>query len=189
MEQNETSPSTRARSLLAGRVKDEAPREVERSAASKESPRDRAAKRAAELRGHIGDMDSGTDDFFVPPEYIPDGWSYEWKRKTNVGMEDPAYQVQLARMGWEPVPASRHPAMMPDDNKYQIIERKGLVLMERPLEITEEARDIELRRARNQIRQKEEQLASAPEGTLTRNHAQAKPKISKSYSAIPVPRD
>ena len=189
MEQSDNAPATRARSLLAGRVKEEAPREVERASAPKESSRDRADKRAAELRGHLGNMDSGTDDFFVPPEYIPDGWSYEWKRKTNVGMEDPAYQVALARMGWEPVPASRHPAMMPDDNKYQVIERKGLILMERPKEITDEARDIELRRARNQIRQKEAQLASAPEGTLTRDHAQARPKISKSYEAIPVPRD
>ena len=160
-----------------------------RGAMREEDPRAAASRRAAEIMQHLGGLDEGTDDFYIEPHKIPDGWSYEWKRKTNVGMEDPAYQVQLARMGWEPVPASRHPAMMPDDNKYQIIERKGLVLMERPLEITEEARDIELRRARNQIRQKEEQLASAPEGTLTRNHAQAKPKISKSYSAIPVPRD
>ena len=186
METEETRPVGRPRSLLAGKI---ATNEAAAPVAREESPRDRAAKRAAELRGHIGNMDSGTDDFFVPPEYIPDGWSYEWKRKTNVGMEDPAYQVQLSRMGWEPVPASRHPAMMPDDNKYQVIERKGMSLMERPKEITDEARDIELRRARNQIRQKEAQLASAPDGTLTRDHSQAKPKISKSYEAIPIPRD
>ena len=189
METEETRPVGRPRSLLAGRVKPEVTVDAIPGVAREESPRDRAAKRAAELRGHIGNMDSGTDDFFVPPEYIPDGWSYEWKRKTNVGMEDPAYQVQLSRMGWEPVPASRHPAMMPDDNKYQVIERKGMILMERPKEITDEARDIELRRARNQIRQKEAQLASAPDGTLTRDHSQAKPKISKSYEAIPIPRD
>jgi hypothetical protein len=187
METEETRPVGRPRSLLAGKI---ATNEAAAPVAREESPRDRAARRAAELRGHIGNMDQGTDDFFVPPEYIPDGWSYEWKRKTNVGMEDPAYQVQLARMGWEPVPASRHPAMMPDDNKYQIIERKGLVLMERPMEITEEARQIEKQRARNQIRQKEAQLASTPEGGLGhRDHAQVKPRISKSYEPIPIPQD
>lgn len=186
METEETRPVGRPRSLLAGKI---ATNESAEPAAREESPRDRAARRAAELRGHIGNMDEGTDDFFVPPEYIPDGWSYEWKRKTNVGMEDPAYQVALARMGWEPVPASRHPSMMPEGNKYLIIERKGMVLMERPLEITEEARQIERNRARNQIRQKEAQLASAPEGTLTRDHAQVKPKISKGYEAIPIPKD
>jgi len=189
METNETQPVRRARSVLTKAVKEDAPHEVAAAPVKIESDRDRAARRAAELRGHIGSLDVGQDDFFVPPEYVPDGWSYEWKRKTNVGMEDPAYQVQLARMGWEPVPASRHPSMMPDDNKYKIIERKGLVLMERPKEITDEARDIEYRKARNQIRQKEAQLASAPDGTLTRDHAQARPKISKSYEAIPVPKD
>jgi len=188
MEMEETRPVGRPRSLLAGKARPETDSEAA-PAAREESPRDRAAKRAAELRGHLGSMDQGTDDFFVPPEFIPDGWSYEWKRKTNVGMEDPAYQVALARMGWEPVPASRHPSMMPDGNKYQIIERKGMVLMERPLEITEEARQIERNLARNQIRQKEAQLSSAPEGTLTRDHAQARPKISKSYEAIPIPKD
>jgi hypothetical protein len=189
METEETRPVGRPRSLLAGRVKSEADADSAPIVAREESPRERAARRAAELRGHIGNMDEGTDDFFVPPEFIPDGWSYEWKRKTNVGMEDPAYQVALARMGWEPVPASRHPAMMPEGSKYQVIERKGMILMERPLEITEEAKNIELRRARNQIRQKEQQLASAPDGTLTRDHAQARPKISKSYEAIPIPKD
>jgi len=184
------NPVGRPRSILAGRVKEPSEgRELERGAMREESPRERAAKRAAELRGHLGDMDQGRDDFYVPPEYIPDGWSYEWKRKTNVGQEDPAYQVALARMGWEPVPASRHPSMMPDGNKYQIIERKGMILMERPLEITEEARAIEQRLARNQVRQKEAQLASAPDGTMTRDHAQTKPRISKGYEAIPIPKD
>jgi hypothetical protein len=185
METEEVRPVGRPRSLLAGK---ETP-PANAPAPKTESSRDRAAKRAAELRGHLGDMNQGTDDFFVPPEFIPDGWSYEWKRKTNVGMEDPAYQVALARMGWEPVPSSRHPSMMPDDNKYQIIERKGMILMERPLEITEEARQIERNNARNQIRNKEQQLAAAPDGTMTRDHAQARPKINKSFEAIPIPKD
>ena len=189
MDPTENATSGRPRSVLANRIKDDTSRDLERTPMREESPRERAAKRAAELRGHIGNLDEGTDDFYVPTEYIPDGWSYEWKRKTNVGMEDPAYQVHLARMGWEAVPASRHPSMMPEGNKYQVIERKGMILMERPNEITDEAKDIELRRARNQIRQKEAQLASAPEGTLTRDHAQAKPKINKSYEAIQIPKD
>jgi hypothetical protein len=187
METEETRPVGRPRSLLAGKIPTNEPAAP---AAREESPRDRAARRAAELRGHLGDMNQGTDDFFVPPEYIPDGWSYEWKRKTNVGMEDPAYQVALARMGWEPVPAARHPSMMPDGNKYLTIERKGMILMERPLEITEESRQIDRNNARNQIRQKEAQLSSAPDGGLGhRDHAQVKPKISKSYEAIPIPKD
>lgn len=134
-------------------------------------------------------MDEGPDDFYIDQSLIPPGWSYEWKRKTVMGMEDPAYQVQLSRMGWEPVPASRHPSYMPVGNSYNTIERKGMILMERPMELTEEARSIEARRARDRVRQKEAQLNSAPDGQFSRNHPQAQAKISKSYEAIPIPEN
>ena len=91
-----------------------------------EDPRARAAARAAAIREHIGDIDEGTDEFYIPAEVIPEGWNYEWKRRLLMGAEDPAYQVQLARNGWEPVPASRHPEMMPSTGNYQTIERKLL---------------------------------------------------------------
>lgn len=155
-----------------------------------EDPRAAAARRAAEIRGHLGSMDEGTDEFYIDPSQIPDGWAYEWKRKTVLGQEDPAYQVHLARTGWEPVPTNRHPEMMPGQGNHPMIERKGMMLMMRPKVISEEARDIELRRARGQVKAKEEQLAGAPEGGLGhRDHAQVKPKIGKSYEAMPVPKD
>lgn len=153
-----------------------------------DDPRERAARRAAEVRGHVGSMDEGTDDFYIPPELVPEGWSYEWKRKTILGQEDPAYAVALARKGWEPVPANRHPSMMPDGGTFSTIERKGMVLMERPLELTDEARDIERRRARAQVRQKEEQLNAAPAGQFDRNNKDnSLVKVKKSYEAMPIP--
>jgi hypothetical protein len=106
-----------------------------------------------------------------------------------LNQEDPAYQVALARKGWEPVPASRHPEMMPGGAAINSIERKGMVLMERPKDITDEAIDIEKRRARQQMRQKEAQLNSAPEGQFTRNHPQARAKIKTDYAPIPIPAD
>ena len=155
-----------------------------------EDPRVRAARRAAEIRNHVGTMDEGTDEFYVPPEEIPDGWTYEWKRKSVFGKEDPAHQVALARKGWEPVPASRHPSMMPDSGGYNTIERKGMILMERPQEVTEEARIAEMRRARMQVRQKEEHLNSAPSGQFERNNKEnSLVKVKKSYEAVPIPKD
>ena len=164
-------------------------RQEMRPAMREEDPRTRAARRAAELRDHKGDMDDGTDDFFIDSSAIPDGWAYEWKRKTVLGQEDPAYQVALARNGWEPVPAQRHASYMPNGSTYSTIERKGMILMERPAEISDEVRAIELRKARNQIRQKEEQLNSAPDGQFGRDHSQVKPKINKSFEPIPIPKD
>ena len=158
-----------------------------RPAMREEDSRSAAARRAAELRGHLGDIVEGQDDFYVPLDEIPDGWTYEWKRHTTYGQEDPAYQIQLARSGWEPVPASRHPWMMPNNTSSQTILRKGLILMMCPTEIVQERQSAELRKARMQVRHKEQQLAGTPDGTMTRDHAQARPKISKSYEAMPIP--
>jgi hypothetical protein len=155
---------------------------------NEEDPRARAARRAAEVRGHLGSMDDGTDIFALPP--APSGWSYEWKRKSVLGQEDPAHQVALRRMGWDPVPSARHPEMMPSDNVSNTIERKGMILMERPTELVEEARTIELQRARQQVNHKEAQLAGVPEGGLgNRDHPQVKPRIGKSYEAMPIPKE
>lgn len=155
-----------------------------------EDPRTRAARRAEEIRNHLGGLDEGTDEFFIDPRDIPPGWSYEWKRKTVLGQEDPAYMVSLARKGWEPVPASRHPHMMPEGYVTASIERKGLILMERPLELTEEQRELDRRAAINQVRQKEQQLAQAPSGQFERqNKDSTLVKVKKSYESIPIPKD
>lgn len=165
------------------------PRPTMRPSMREEDPRTRAARRAAELRDHRnGEMDEGVDEFFIDPSDIPEGWAYEWKRKTVLGAEDPAYQVALARAGWEPVPTNRHPSYMPMGGDYPFIERKGMILMERPKEITDEARSIELRKARQQVRQKEAQLNSAEGGQFERsNKDQSLVKINRSYESIPIP--
>lgn len=154
-----------------------------------DDPRARAAKRAAELRGHLGEVVDGSDDFYIDYDMIPDGWTYEWKRHTTYGAEDPAYQVSLARSGWTPVPASRHPEMMPHNTENATILRKGMILMECPTEITDERKRAELQKARNQVRYKEQQIAGTPDGTLTRDHARVKPQIKKSYEAMPIPEE
>lgn len=158
-----------------------------RPALREEDPRARARKRAEELRAHLGDLDEGTDDFYVDPHAVPDGWTYEWKRHTVYGQEDPSYQVQLAREGWTPVPSSRHPNMMPAGSSDSVILRKGCVLMECPTEIIMERKTIELKKARDQVRHKEAQLSGTPEGTMTRDHAKVRPNIKKGYEPIPVP--
>lgn len=154
-----------------------------------ESPRERAARRTAELRGHDTDLgDDGNDEFFIELGIIPDGWSYEWKARTILGAEDPAHQVALARKGWEVVPASRHPELMPMGYKGVEITRKGMVLMERPMEITQEAHNAALRKARMQMRDKEAQLTQAKGGEFDRtNKGDPLVRINKKYEAMPIP--
>lgn len=161
-------------------------REEMRASKREEDPRSRAERRAAEIRQHLkGDISDGADRFFVDPRIIPDGWSYEWKRKTIWGKEDPAHEVELARQGWETVPASRHPQMMPKGN-WQTIERDGMVLMERPKVLTDDVHKDNLKRARLQVRAKEAQLTQAPEGTFDRDDPRVRPSIKKSFEAMPI---
>ena len=155
-----------------------------------EDPRARAARRAAELRDHLGEEPDGTDEFYIDPNDIPDGWDYEWKARFVMNQEQATHILALRRAGWEEVPTSRHPSYMPMNSDAPYIERKGMVLMERPKEITDDARARELRKARLQVRHKEEQLNSAAGGQFDRNNKdQSLVNIRKSYESIPVPKD
>lgn len=161
-----------------------------RPAMREEDPRARAARRAAELRDHLGEESDGVDEFFIDPNDIPDGWDYEWKAKFVLGQEQATHILALRRAGWEEVPTSRHPSYMPMNTDLPYIERKGMVLMERPKEITDEARARELRKARLQVRHKEEQLNSAAGGQFDRsNKDQSLVNIRKSYESIPIPNE
>lgn len=188
--ENEMNEPSRRRSRPLEGLAAALPREDMREPVREDDPLTRAAKRAAELRGHMAGLSDSVDDFYIDPDMAPDGWTYEWKRHLLLGAEDPSYNVALARAGWEPVPVNRdakHRAMMPMNWGGAYIERKGMILMERPTEIVEEARMLERRAARDQVRAKEAQLAGTPDGTMTRDHPQAKPQIKKGWSALDVP--
>ena len=45
---------------------------------AEESPRERAARRTAELRGHDTDLgDDGNDEYYIESGIIPDGWMFQ----------------------------------------------------------------------------------------------------------------
>lgn len=154
-----------------------------------DDPRQRAALRAAELRDHLGDTEASSSQFDIPAENIPDGWTYNWKRISVFEWEDKNNLINVRRDGWDPVPASRHPEMMPKDDTSGYVIRDGMMLMECPTEIVDERKRFEMKKARDQVRFKEAQLSGTPEGTLTRDHAQVKPQIKKSFEAMPIPKE
>ena len=152
--------------------------------------RERAKRRVEALRKQLDDLPEGLDEFYIPLDIIPDGWSYEWKRYTFLNAQDPTYQVALAQTGWEAVPASRHPSLMPLGWGKAHIERKGMILMERPLEITQEMKRRDDKNARDAVRQKAEQISQAPPGTFQRQDAKGGnlAKVSVGYeSGVMVP--
>jgi hypothetical protein len=137
-----------------------------------EDPREAAAKRSAEILAQLGDNFDEQDDFFVPPELIPDGWTYEWKKWSVHNQEDAGYVNSFLRTGWSFVPADRvgHEMFIPSNWKEKIILKKGMVLVERPTEICELVKNRMLKQARDQVRIKEQQLNEAPPGTLDRDN-------------------
>ena len=160
----------------------------ERPAMRPEDSRADAAKRAAEILGNFDGTEMSNDDFAAPAP--PDGWTYEWKVKTVLNQEDPARMMGYLRTGWENVPCSRHPEMMPVGYKGDTIERKGQILMQRPKEITDRFKERDRQAAKAQVRTKEEQLNAAPQGQFERKNKDASlGRISKGYEPMPVPGD
>lgn len=161
-------------------IKESGRLELRPASVHEETSQDRAARRIAELKGHNNaNIDEGTDKFASPTP--PDGWSYEWKVKSVMGYVDAAYLQKMARSGWEPVDVSRHPDMMAR-GAIGAIERDGMVLCERPEEITKEIQARDLRNARAQVRMKEGQLdPKGRGGIISREDAQVAPNVKKDY--------
>lgn len=153
---------------------------------------ERAKMRADAIRAHGngGDFDEESDRFHIDTTLIPQGWTYEWKTHSVLGQVDEGYEAGLARKGWEPVPRSRHPEYMPPGSTNKIIERDGMILMERPSEFTEEFRRQERQMAKTQVRHKEEQLSLTPSGTLPRDaHPNVAPSIRKGFERMEIPKE
>ncbi len=122
------------------------------------------------------------DQFWLPVEEIPEGLSYEWKRMSVMGQDDPFYIAQLREQGWEPVLATRHPNWVPPGYDKPNIIKGGLILMERPEELTAEARAEEKKMAKQQVREAEARLGMTPRGELSRDHPGIKVGVMKEWN-------
>jgi len=150
-----------------------------------EQSRARAEARIRAIRGNP-DLANGTDrdKYWAPPP--PDGFDYQWKLKSVLNQDDNDRIRQNELNGWEEVPLSRHPELMPKGWKGETIEVGGLVLMERPKVFTDEARAAERQAAREAIITKENQMRDGRSNDLGRREVQ---KFNKSYDRITVPNE
>lgn len=84
---------------------------------------------------------------YVPKDKIPSGMTYAWVRESTLNEPDPDNMTDRMIRGWQPVPANRHPEMVPpplpgyEGMEVQVIRRGGLILCECP------TRDVEERQA------------------------------------------
>jgi hypothetical protein len=131
---------------------------------------ERARKRIAEIRALAGDDDDNSE-VFVDKWFAqaPPGWTYEWKTHSVFNKEYPQYLTSLMRTGWTPVPASRHRDLTYPGYDGENVIVDGMLLMERPKELTDRVRKRETLKAWDQVRQSEAKLAEAGPGQAPRN--------------------
>lgn len=145
-------------------VREEPVRELNRSAAPRLS---RSRKRSE-------------DKYFVDQKIVPRGVSYEWKRMSCYGQPDPDHINNLQDNHWTPVPQDRHPNL--------VVKKDGMILMERPAYLTDEARQEDYDLAIGQVQSVRQNVSDTPQGQFDRNHPSARraTKVSSDYNlAIP----
>lgn len=90
------------------------------------------------------------DQFNVPERFKEPGWDYQWIRTSCMNKPDPAHVNANLENGWTPVQASQMPGAFMPSGHNGAIERDGLMLVERPLAMTEQAVQDGIRAAHGQ---------------------------------------
>lgn len=128
--------------------------------------------------------EGGTSKYDIPAHVVPDGMDWQWKRLSYAGKEDTDHQVSLQRDGaWDPVPHSAWPERLGVfGEKDQAIVVEGLVLMQRPLEYTEQVREEEKMRATSSVSDHFKSLGLNDSGAVPKMKA----KVKMDYSSVQV---
>jgi hypothetical protein len=122
--------------------------------------------------------DRNIDKYAIPKDEMPAGWSYQWIAETVLNEPQTGAMMDFRQKQWSNVPQERHPTIP--------VRQGGLVLVERPIVLTEEARQEELQEARDQVRANVEQFT--PGGGLQKTGAIRKGRpVSVSADGVPDP--
>lgn len=165
-----------------------------REAEVRTEPVREAMRETARVRTRKG---SGTDQLHIPREMIPEDVDLQWVPDSILGQPAIQQRMSFEVNGWRPVTGDmwdgRFDGMfMPKGHKGEI-NVGGLVLMERPLELTLEARAEENKSARDAVRAEEAKLRGGNiDGVaFDTNHptARAKTFINKErLPSMPIPQ-
>jgi hypothetical protein len=121
-----------------------------------------------------------TDDpLYIDPRIVPPGMSWEWKREKVHGATDETYMYNLMENHWAPVDAEKAPHLVAKGHQGAV-RKGGLILMERPAYLTQEARQEDYELAMGEVHRKEASLLDAPPGTFVRDH----PSVRKQHRIV-----
>lgn len=123
---------------------------------------------------HRGAAEVGVDRFWIPPDLLKrvrsEGYSWEWKEETVLGQKRSGVAAIQAQVGWEPVMHESYPGVFApqfDADGQPVkgpVRRDGLMLMERPLALTEEAMRDEKRKADEKVGRAKHQYSKIDTG-------------------------
>lgn len=134
----------------------------------------------------LRDEDDAGDQFYIDPNIVPDGWSYNFKRISVAGLEDVQHKARMRRMGWTPVPAVRHPELFGDIRDQDAPGIKGdQMLMERPVEFTRDAHMHDYKKARKHVADQSRKLQISSHDLLPRRLIKQK----KTFASVDIPDD
>src|ERR1700689_1827489 len=143
----------------------EAPARRGRPPGRRNQPRDAVRSGPRTYQGRDGEeltrtRKSGLDPFFVPPTFPPPGWEYQWCAVASLGNKEIVRTmiIEFHQNGWRPVPAERHDGHWLPRGTKGTIEVRDQMLMERPTEMCQDARDEDQRNAVQQMRDRDESL-------------------------------
>jgi len=187
-ETSETAPAKKRKGWPKGRRRKFRP--VETVSRSREVSVERPPMRE---EAFVYKPEEDDDRLYVPRDIIPPGMDYQWVTCKIYGRPEPQRLARFQRQGWSPVPADRHEGLYMPRGYTGPIEIDGLMLHERPMEYTRQARLHEAKKARNQIAIKEAQLKGGdlPNVTLDSRHqtAVASNRIRSSFERLTIPED
>ncbi len=177
-----------------------APRTTSRDESDQRAPQ---RQDMSALEGFTLHEDTG-DKFHIPLEDIPDGMDYQWVALAVMGKIDARAMAMFAQNRWTPVPLSRHPHYGTDGGlidgqkgtrigketiQYEdCIIREGMLLMERPMVITQFVRNNEKKKADDQVMQQLKRVQMAPEGTLAGVNRQRNVSVNRGRD-LSIPED
>lgn len=136
----------------------------------------------------------GIDQFHIPGDMIPDGIDLQWNTDSVLGQPSAQERSRMEQQGWEAVTPNmfegRFDGMFMRKGHQGEINVGGLVLMWRPMELTQEARAEELAAARQARRTEERKMVTgAIDGVnpemFNPNHGSAKSQTFLNKERIP----
>lgn len=125
------------------------PKAAAKPAASGGRPVRRRELRPGEAIGRSGEIltrnrvsgDGYVNEFEIPESARDPNFDLYWARTTTHGKPDPANINELYDNGWRPASPKNYSRVMPDMAGKEVIERDGLMLMERPWALSQQAFD------------------------------------------------